>query len=90
MEKRESPRIRALKEGKAVLSDWTAIDCTIRDLAKGGARLKFGAPTKLPEEFRLLYVSSNVIVPVRVVWNRGESLGVSFSGPPEQAPPRKW
>jgi hypothetical protein len=58
MEKRESPRIRALKEGKAILSDWTAIDCTIRELGKGGARLKFGAPTKLPEEFRLLYVSS--------------------------------
>ena len=54
-----------------MLSDWTAIDCTIRELAKGGARLKFGAPTKLPEQFRLLYVSSNLIVPVRVVWSRG-------------------
>lgn len=82
--------MRALKDGKAVLSNWSTIDCTIRDLASGGARLQFGGVTELPDEFRLLYVSSNKLVPARIVWHRGQTVGVSFSGPAVDAPPRRW
>ena len=90
MDKRVSPRMRALKDGKAVLSNWSTIDCTIRDLATGGARLKFGGITELPEQFKLLYVSSNKLVPVQIVWRKGETVGVGFSGQSVDAPPRRW
>ena len=42
----------ALKDAKVVLSDWTMINCTIRDVNEEGARLVFSGATSLPEEFR--------------------------------------
>jgi hypothetical protein len=41
------------------MSDWTVIDCVIRDLSDAGARLEFAGPTELPQEFRLLVRSSS-------------------------------
>lgn len=83
--KRHAHRKRTLKEARAILSDWTVIDCTIRDLSDAGARLVFGNAFELPQEFRLLTVSTNMIVPVRLLWQRGASVGVAFTGPEEQA-----
>jgi hypothetical protein len=48
-----------------------------------------GDIVSLPEEFRLHFVSSNTIVPVRVLWQRGTAAGVGFTGPEEPAPSRK-
>jgi hypothetical protein len=86
---RSSYRRRALKEAKAVLSDWTTIDCVVRDLNETGARLEFAGPTELPTKLRLLSVSANEIRPVERAWQRGLSAGVHFTGPSEVAPPRK-
>jgi hypothetical protein len=72
------------------LTDWTAIDCLIRDLSEGGARLVFSDTVSLPEEFRLLTVSTNMIVPARLLWQRGLSAGVAFTGPEKPAPARKF
>jgi hypothetical protein len=88
-ENRRSIRRRTLKEGKVVLSDWSVIDCLIRDMSEGGARLEFGGPTELPHEFRLLIVSTNTIIPAALAWHRGQAVGVRFTGPGQSAPPRK-
>ena len=88
-ERRHVPRRRALKEAKVVLSDSTLIDCLMRDLSDVGARLEFSAPTDLPAEFRLLIVSSNLLIPARLEWQRGLSAGAAFTGPPSDAPARK-
>lgn len=88
-ERRTIPRRRALKEGKVVLSDWTAIDCGIRDLSEIGARLEFSGPTKLPHEFRLLVVSSNRLISAELKWQRGLAAGVLFTGQEREMPPRK-
>ena len=87
--RRSSTRRRALKAGKVVLTDWTVIDCTIRDMSDTGARLEFSGPTNLPEEFQLLIVSTNVLLPAARTWQRGLSSGVRFTGPAKPAPPRK-
>jgi hypothetical protein len=87
-EQRISNRRRTLKEGRVILSDSTLLDCTIRDMSEGGARIQFGGLTNLPREFRLLLVSSNTVVPVGLAWQRGEFAGVYFTGPEEPAPAR--
>lgn len=80
-DRRQTQRHRALKEGKVVLSDWSVIDCLIRNLSEIGARLEFTGPTTLPPEFRVLIVSSNLIYPAEVEWQRGLSAGICFTGP---------
>jgi hypothetical protein len=86
---RSAHRQRTLKEAKVVLSDWTTIDCLVRDISKGGARIAFGDAFSLPQEFRLLLVSTNTIVPVKLLWQRGKTAGVGFTGPEEPAHARK-
>jgi hypothetical protein len=86
---RSEHRKRTLKQAKIVLTDWTIMDCTIRDISEKGARLVLGDVVTLPTEFRLLFVSSNTIVPVRVLWQRGTAAGVGFTGPEEPVPSRK-
>jgi hypothetical protein len=80
-ERRAHPRHRTLKHGKVVLSDWMVFDCLIRDLGEGGARLELGGLMKLPTEFRLHIASSNLLVPVALVWQHGQTAGVRFAGP---------
>ena len=82
-------RQRTLKGARVLLTDASTIDCTIRDISKGGARLVFGDAFSLPNEFRLLLVSTNTIVPVRLQWQRGKMAGVGFTGPEEPAHARK-
>ena len=82
---RQAFRQRTLKQGKVVLSDRTAIDCTIRDLTPEGARLVFGGETALPEEFRLFITAADCIAPAKLLWQRGLSAGIAFTGPQETA-----
>ncbi len=85
-DQRGAHRQRALKAAKVVLSDWTAIDCTLRDVSDKGARLVFAGATSLPEEFRLIIVAAETVRPVRLLWQRGLSAGVAFAGCEEAAP----
>ena len=85
---RAAQRRRTLKQGKVVMSDWTVMDCLIRDMSDNGARLEFGALTELPKEFRLLVISSNLLIPAELAWQRGLAAGVHFTGP-GQEPPRR-
>lgn len=85
-EQRGAHRQRALKAARVVLSDWTTIDCTLRDMSDEGARLEFAGATSLPKEFRLTLVAAGTTRPVRLLWQRGLSAGVAFVGPGEAAP----
>ncbi len=82
-EHRNTHRKRTLKQARAVLSDWTAMDCKLRDMSDSGARLVFGNLVSLPQEFRLHNVSDGTITPVRLRWQRGLEAGVTFDGPAE-------
>ena len=88
--RRGAVRQRVLKEAKVVLSDWTVIDCLLRNMSDTGACLKFGDLVNLPEAFRLLIVSTNMLVPSARMWQRGELAGIRFTGPAKPAPPRKF
>jgi hypothetical protein len=86
---RSAHRQRTLKAAKIVMTDWTTIDCLVRDISQGGARIALGDAFSLPQEFRLLLVSTNTIVPVKLLWQRGKTAGVGFTGPEEPAHARK-
>ena len=88
-ERRRNRRLRTLKQGRIVLSDWTVMDCLIRDISDEGARVALGGLTELPQQFRLLVVSSNLLMPAELEWQRSLLAGVRFTGPGVQAPPRK-
>jgi len=89
-EQRIAPRRKALKGGKVGLSNWTTIDCTIRDVSDTGVRLSFSSPTGLPDAFRLLFVSGNRMSDVRTVWQKGLAAGLEFTGPEYDPPARKF
>jgi two-component system cell cycle response regulator len=86
---RASDRVRALKGAKVVLNDSSTMDCMIRNLSEGGARLEFSDPVALPDQFELLITADNTLVPVRRAWTRGNAVGVAFTGPRRPVPPRK-
>jgi hypothetical protein len=80
-EHRASTRRLTLKDGKAILSSSTLMNCIIRDLSEGGACLEFGGPTSLPPEFKLRVVAVRMEAPVELAWQRGYSAGVRFETP---------
>jgi hypothetical protein len=88
-ERRGGHRRRALKQARVILSDWTVIDCLVRDVSDAGARLEFGGPTELPKEFKVLVVASGRTMEAELGWRRGLSAGVHFTGSADETAPRK-
>jgi hypothetical protein len=81
-------RKRLLKDGRIVMHrGWSLIDCAIRDTSDSGARLSVKPHCELPQNFDLLYVTEERLVPCEVRWRRGDRLGVRFSGPFRKSPP---
>lgn len=74
-ERRLSPRFRVLKRGKAVdINKLSVIDCTVRDMSQGGARLTCYHAGFLPKEFLL----DRTLRQVRVIWRRLNEVGVQY------------
>ena len=66
---------------------WSLIDCTVRDISQGGAKLQLDPSVEIPANFDLLLVKELQIIPVRIRWRRRGFMGVQFSGPRRPAPP---
>ena len=91
VDKRAARRSRVLKDGKIVSMNYgSVVDCCVRDISATGARIRCGNQNVVPDEFQLLIQSDNWIRPARVVWHRGDQLGLQFTGEAKRAPPRKW
>ncbi len=85
-ERRRWPRKRVLKRGKILYFDRpSVIDCTIRDVSEGGARLVCSQAGLLPKEFYLVFVIEKEMRKARIVWRTAEELGVEFTAPQEPA-----
>lgn len=84
-DRRRHVRRRVLKHGKALFNDQKSIiDCTVRDLSEGGARLSCSQALSLPNAFLLILVADRQMRKVRVAWRRAEELGVEFLSGPEK------
>ena len=89
--KRVAKRSRVLKGAKLVnMNNWSLVDCTIRDMSETGARLICGDQVAVANVFRFHVPSDNTIQQARVVWRRGELLGIEFIGEKTVAPLKKF
>jgi len=76
-EHRRSPRIRTLKSGKIVFNHKSSVvDCTVRNLSRGGACLLVASTTGIPESFELIL--DGATHPCRIAWRAPTRIGVSF------------
>ncbi len=78
-ERRRERRMRSLLGGHVVMNNKNSTaDCIVRDLTDLGARLRFGGPVYLPQEFELRIDGRNERRKVRRVWMRDGDMGVAF------------
>jgi hypothetical protein len=85
-DRRAHPRHRVLKRVKAVFnSNSSVLDCLMRDLSLGGARLTCSQAILLPDSFVLVFPAEREMRDVRVAWRKIGELGVQFMSPPRKA-----
>ena len=85
-ERRAHPRHKVLKRVKAVYNaNSSVIDCVMRDVSAGGARLACDQAALIPDTFRLVFMAEREMRDVRVVWRKLNELGVAFLSPPRKA-----
>lgn len=79
MDKRSSERARTFLTGRIIFNDRSSvIDCIVRDLSPGGARITFDHPISIPDQFELEIPRRNISAPVRVAWSDTREHGVAF------------
>lgn len=78
-DKRHSPRMRRLKEGRIFFLDGkTVITCKVRDVSQTGARLKVGEAFLVPYSFMVTIPGEMDQRPAERVWVRGDEVGIKF------------
>ena len=78
-ERRESQRHRTFLAGKVIFgANRFQIDCSVRDLSSGGARLSFADPLAVPSVFELHLPARGTVVRAEVRWRKGRQIGVMF------------
>ena len=76
---RVAPRMRTLIAAKISFNNGqSTLDCLIRNLSDTGAKLIVSAAIALADSFDLLIPQKSVTRRVRIVWRRGEEMGVRF------------
>ncbi|WP_245281519.1 PilZ domain-containing protein [Rhizobium sp. AAP43] len=77
-EKRQHPRMRALKAARAVIGNGhSTFDCTIRNLSVGGAKVVFESTVPIPHVFDLRFEDGTQHA-CEVRWRTPKELGVVF------------
>lgn len=78
---RNHPRQKVLKDGKLISNDMaTMVDVKIRDMSERGARVESPSLIQLPDRFGLLVVSNKMIYPAVARWQKGNLIGIEFTG----------
>lgn len=78
-ERREIPRTRALKAGRAILAGgYSTFDCMVRNLSQAGAKVQFESTADIPADFRLRF-EDGTTHDCHVRWRTARELGVEFT-----------
>ncbi len=78
MDKRTTPRQRTLKKGRIVFNDGrSTIDCLVRNLSAGGAKLEVTSSVGIPDDFDLV-MADGLTKRCRVAWRKLTEIGVSY------------
>lgn len=76
---RRSDRMRTFMAAKVSFSNGqSTVDCTIRNISDGGAKLQISGGITLPGEFDLIIPQRHVNRRVRLCWRNDEFCGVAF------------
>jgi hypothetical protein len=82
---RKYPRMRVLKSAKIVLGTSSVLDCVVRDLTNGGARVKIPNAANLPDGVAITFDAGRTCRPCRVAWRKIDETGLQFTDPLHQA-----
>jgi len=77
-DRRKSARSRVLKGAKIVLGNSSVIDCVVRNVTNGGARIQIANTVELPEALGLTFDGGYSIRPCRIAWRTITETGVQF------------
>jgi hypothetical protein len=78
IEKRAAPRHRVLKHGRLAFRSGGGVDCMVRNISSGGARLDVANPIGLPQSFTLVIQSDQFMRRCHPVWASEQRIGVAF------------
>ena len=78
IEKRTTPRQKVLKHGTLAFGGGGGVECMVRNISQGGARLDVANPSGLPQSFTLLIETDQFMHRCRPVWCSENRLGVAF------------
>ena len=78
-EHRSSPRIRSLLGGRIEFNHrQSTMDCLVREMSEGGAKLEVTHSVTIPDEFDLVIPSKDQHFHAVVRWRQAKFLGVEF------------
>jgi hypothetical protein len=83
-ERRTYARMRVLKGAKIVIGTTSVIDCVVRDLTNGGARVKIPNAASLPEVVAITFDNGRTCRPCHIAWRTLNETGLQFTDPPRQ------
>jgi len=78
IEKRAAPRHRVLKCGTLTFSGGGGVECMVRNISSGGARLDVANPLRLPQSFTLFIETDRFARRCHPVWCSDNRIGVAF------------
>ncbi|SFN13484.1 PilZ domain-containing protein [Pleomorphomonas diazotrophica] len=79
LDRRREHRGRTYLGGQVAFNNrWCTVDCLVRNMSQGGARIEFPEPVLLPSDLELLIPLKGHSRRVRVMWKQAKALGVSF------------
>jgi PilZ domain len=78
IEKRAAPRHRVLKHGTLAYGGGGGVDCMVRNISSGGARLDIANPIGLPQSFTLVIQIDQFMRRCHAVWGSEQRIGVAF------------
>jgi hypothetical protein len=78
-ERRKTVRQRSYLGGRIAFNNrYSTMDCTVRNMSAGGARVAFSDAVVLPQDVDLAINQRGLNARARVVWRSATEMGVSF------------
>lgn len=75
---RQAPRQRSYLGGKLVYGDYFSLDCVVRDITSGGAKLQLPEGQAVPDKVYLVDLKTAIAYDAHVVWRRYPLVGIAF------------
>jgi hypothetical protein len=77
-DRRDTPRQRVLLSGKIAYGSGFSVDCSIRDISRGGACVSLPKNQGAPQELNLVVIRDGVVHKARTAWTRLPMIGLAF------------